>query len=133
MPATALSSPSGAPDTFGRRAAARLRLAIPARIMTVYETHNCILLDLSQTGARIGLARPLAVGDGGYLMVAQFEVFGEVVRRKLGAGGGVNGIAFDDPVSHATVLAVRHHAETFERAQREALRDQVRCWVTGEK
>lgn len=120
-------------NTVGRRAAARLRLSIPARLITVYATQNCILLDLSQTGARIGLAEPMAVGAGGFVMVGALEVFGEAVRRMLGHGGGVNGIVFDQPLSHADVLAVRRHAETFQRLQREGLRDQVRRWVAGEK
>lgn len=102
-------------------------------MLTVYETQHCILLDLSQTGARIALAMPLAIGDGGYLKVGQFEVFGTAVRCHRGAGGGVNGIEFEPPLSHAAVLAVRHHAETFQQRERDALRDQVRCWVTGEK
>lgn len=120
-------------NTFGRRAAARLRLSIPARLMTIYETQNCILIDLSQTGARIGLAAPMALGSGGFLKIGPLEVFGEAVRRMPKHGGGVNGIAFDLPLSPAAVLAVRHHAETFQRVEREVLRDQVRRWVTGEK
>lgn len=102
-------------------------------MMTIYETHESVLLDLSRTGALIALPEPLAIGDSGYLMVGQFEVFSETVRRMPGHGGGVNGLVFDDPLSHDAVLAVRHHAETFQRLEREALRDQVRSWVTGER
>ncbi|HSJ77451.1 MAG TPA: PilZ domain-containing protein [Erythrobacter sp.] len=130
-PLAATTSPADSIDNFGRRAAARLRLSIPARIVTVYETQSCILLDLSQTGARIGTANPMALGDGGFLVVGPIEVFGEAVRRMLGHGGGVNGIAFDDRLLHDDVLAVRHHAETFRQIERETLRDQVRLWVTG--
>lgn len=128
----ARSSPSDGSDSIGRRAASRLRLSIPARIMTIYETHNCILLDLSRSGARIGLAEPLVIGGGGYLRIGQLEVFGQAVRRMIGAGGGVNGIAFDTPLSDAAVLAIRHHAETFQRTERDALREQVRRWVKGD-
>lgn len=127
----AIPSLSDAVDQIGRRAAARLRLSIPARMLTVYETQHCILLDLSQTGARIPLAIPLVVGDGGYLNVGRLEVFGEAVRCKRGTGGGINGIAFEAPLSHAAVLAVRHHAETFQQRERDSLRDQVRRWVNG--
>lgn len=128
----AANLPSEDPGKVGRRVAARLRLAIPARIMTIYETRNCVLLDLSRTGARVGLSAPLQIGDGGYIMVGQLAVFGEVVRRVSGTGGGgVNRIAFEEPLAHAVVLDVRHHAETFERAARDALYDQVRQWVSG--
>lgn len=121
------------PESIGRRSAARLRLSIPARIMTIYDTHNCVLLDISRNGARIGLAVPLAIGGGGFLTVGQIEVFGEAVRRMVGAGGGVNGIAFDTPISDAAVLSVRRHAEIFQRTERDALREQVRRWVAGDK
>jgi len=116
----------------GRRGAARLRLAIPVRIVSTHATQTCILLDLSRTGARIGLAEPLAPGMCLYLKIAQFEVFAEVIRRDLGEGGGINGLAFDEPLPDATVLAVRQHAEGFEQRQCESFRDQVRRWVSGE-
>ena len=120
------------PRPTGRRGAARLRLAIPVRMVSTHATQNCILLDLSRTGARIGLAEPLAPGMCLYLKIARFEVFAEVIRRDLGEGGGINGLAFDEPLPDDTVLAVRQHAEGFEQRQRDALRDQVRRWVSGE-
>ena len=120
------------PRPTGRRGAARLRLAIPVRIVSTHATQTCILLDLSRTGARIGLAEPLAPGMCLYLKIAQFEVFAEVIRRDLGEGGGINGLAFDETLPDATVLAVRQHAEGFEQRQRESFRDQVRRWVSGE-
>lgn len=133
MFASAIPDPNAPMEQTGRRAAARLRLSIPVRFITIYGTHDSILLDLSQTGARIALAAPLTPGAGGYLRVANLEIFGEAVRCKYGTHGGVNGIAFDEPLSHSAVLAVRHHAETFQQRERETLRDQVRRWVAGEK
>jgi hypothetical protein len=126
----ALSS-SHLPQPVGRRKAARLRLSIPVRLITVWETQAGVLLDISCTGARIGLHRPLAIGAGGYLRIDTIEAFAEVVRRAEGSGGGINGLAFDEPLPLETVLAIRRHAEGFERTQRAALREQVRKWVTG--
>jgi hypothetical protein len=125
------------PDTqqlrpTGRRGAARLRLAIPVRLIATHATATCVLLDLSITGARIGLASPLPAGEWAYLQIDRIEVFAEVVRRMSGAAGGINGLKFDEPLSQADVLAVRRHADGFEQRQREALRDQVRRWVSGE-
>lgn len=120
-----------APSHVGRRSAARLRLAIPVRFMTTYETQACVLLDLSRSGARIGLTNPLNPGASGYLLVTRMEIFAAVVRRISGAVGGINGLEFDLPISDDAVIAVRRHAETFEFCQRAALRDQVRRWVTG--
>lgn len=127
-----LSADSGTPAAIGRRSAARLRLAIPARFVSIHATQACILLDLSQSGARIGLASPIAEGQSGYLEVARFAMFGAVVRTDHGNGGGINAIAFDDPISGAQVLDIRRFAEEFESREREALREQVRRWVTGE-
>jgi hypothetical protein len=119
-------------DIVGRRGAARLRLSIPARFVSVDGHYDCILIDLSATGAQIALAAPRLREAVGYLMVARLEVFGEVVRAVRGQKGGVNGLVFDDPLSRDHVLAVRHHAETFQQREQVALRDQVRRWVTGE-
>ena len=121
-----------APAQTGRRGAARLRLAIPVRIVSTRATQDCILLDLSRSGARIGLVDPLAPGMCLYLLVAGLEVFAEVVRRDSGIDGGINGLVFDEPLPDVAVLAVRQHAETFEQRQRESLREQVRRWVSGE-
>lgn len=120
------------PHPAGRRGAARLRLAIPVRMVSTHATQSCILLDLSRTGARIGLAEPLAPRMCLYLGIARFEVFAEVIWRDLREGGGINGLVFDEPLPDAAVLAVRQHAETLEQRQRDSLRDQVRRWVSGE-
>ncbi|MFN4021147.1 MAG: PilZ domain-containing protein [Erythrobacter sp.] len=132
LTAPATASEPVIPRPIGRRGAARLRLAIPVRIVSIHGTQTGILLDLSRTGARIGLAEPLTPGMCLYLKIARFELFAEVVRRDLGADGGINGLVFDEPLPDTTVLAVREHAEGFAQRQREALRDQVRRWVSGE-
>ena len=119
-------------DIVGRRSAARLRLSIPARFISLDGYNDCILIDLSETGAQIALARPLRRGAFGYLQVARFEFFAEAVRRVQGPRGGVNGLMFDARVSPEVVLAVRAHAETLHQREQQALRDQVRRWVTGE-
>lgn len=126
------SLPTDVANHTGRRAAARLRLSIPVRLTTIYETHNCVLLDLSRTGAQVALPVPLTIGEGGILRVGQLEVFGEVIRQMIGTGGGVNGIVFEELLPQAAVLGVRHHAETFRLKERDVLREKVRRWVAGE-
>lgn len=116
----------------GRRASARLRLAIPARLVSLYGTQNCIVLDISRTGARMALPGPLAQGQSGFIELARFELFGTVVRVERFADGGVNAIAFDDPISKPQILEIRRFAEEFESREQSLLRDQVRRWVTGE-
>lgn len=127
------TQPQPRPTTIGRRGAARLRLAIPARFMATHSMRACILLDLSRTGARVALgSAPLRVGEAGYLIVTQFELFASVVRAAPGFDGGINGLVFEEPLTDQQVLAIRHHAETYEASERDSLREQVRRWVTGE-
>lgn len=116
----------------GRRGAARLRLAIPVNLLSTRATEEVMLLDLSRTGARVGLAEPLAPGEMLYLKLAGLELFAEVTRRQSGESGGVNGLVFDEPLTDAVILTVRRHAETLHRRERAALRDQARRWVRGE-
>lgn len=126
------SSANPAPVLIGRRASARLRLAIPARFVSIYSTQDCILLDISRSGARLALAKPVAEGQSGVVEFAHFGLFGSIVRAEGGTGGGSNAMAFDDPISEAEVLDVRSFAESFEMRERLALRDLVRRWVAGE-
>ncbi len=121
---------------IGRRASARLRLAIPARFVSITATQSCILLDISRSGARIALANPAPCRQSGYIAIGRLEPFGIVVRSErlgIGAGGGgINAVAFDEPIAQAEVLEIRRYAEDFALRERQALRDQVRRWVSGE-
>lgn len=126
------SAPAPSRLVPGRRAAARLRLSVPARFESIFGTQDCYLLDLSRTGARIALADPLGVGAEGFLRVGPLELFGQAVHASRFDGGGINGLAFDEPIADEVVLAMRHHAETFEDERRAALHDRMRQWVKGE-
>lgn len=131
MPNCATLPATPAPAPVGRRTAARLRLAIPARFVSIYATQPCILLDISRTGARLALATPLAEGMSGLIAIARCEAFGTIVRTEHGPDGGVNAMVFDEPIGKAQVLDLRHFAENFDQRERSALRDQARRWVTG--
>lgn len=114
-------------ENVGRRAAPRLRLSIPARLITVSETRRCVLIDVSRSGAQISLARPMAQGDAGFLLFAGLEVFGCAVR----ASEGYNGIEFDHEMNDGDVLAIRRYAENHDAHERRALMEEARVWVTG--
>lgn len=120
------------PVTAGRRSAARLRLAVPARFVSIWETQDCILIDVSRTGARVALARPLAVGQSGYLALAGMELFGTIVRSERSEDMALNALAFDEPIPSGEVLRIRSFAESFEARRSHALRERVRRWVAGE-
>ena len=121
------------PIVIGRRGAARLRLSLPARLQTMTDTRRCILLDLSQTGAKIGLEEPLRGGASAILELHGIDQFGTIVRQSKGGNGGINGLEFEAPLTRSDVLAVRQFAETFEEREMQALRSEVRAWVMGAK
>ena len=116
---------------IGRRGAARLRLSIPAKLVSLYDTHRCILIDLSSTGAQIGLEKPMEIEQKSFLQIAGLELFCEVVRCNFGANGGVNGLVFDPALEDEDVLAVRRYAESYQDDEVRALRSEVRAWVDG--
>ena len=116
---------------IGRCAAPRLRLSLPARIVTISESRRCILIDLSRTGAQVGLEDPLREGTDIFLQIASLDQFGTVLRRARGLRGGLNGIEFEEPLSDEDVIAMRHYAESFQNETNRALRREVQAWVTG--
>ena len=67
-------------DSPGRRKAARVRLALPGRVIFVTGHESCLLENLSRTGARIRVADDApGVGDSAVMMVEGVEAFGVVV------------------------------------------------------
>lgn len=114
---------------IGRRGAARLRLSIPARLVSLYEAHRCIVLDLSRSGARVSLDHPLDIGDGAFLHLGEIDHFASVVRQSEGA----NGLEFDVPLTEEQVLSVRQYAEGFEAQVKREWRERARDWVMGGK
>lgn len=117
----------------GRRSAARLRLSIPARLVTLVDTRRCILVDLSRTGAQIGMEAPLSIGDGAFLQIAGLDEFGFVMRRGVGPRGGTNGFEFENELTDDQVLAIRRFSESFEADEQNNHRSEVRAWVNGAK
>ena len=111
----------------GRRAAARLRLSLPATLVTIYETRRCIVSNLSETGAQIGVENPLALGDSAFLQCAGLDQFATIVR----VNKGVNALHFEVPLTHDQVLAVRSVAENFAEIERRGFRQIARDWITG--
>ena len=127
------NSPSTGPgNKVGRRNAARLRLSVPAQLVSRYDTRRCILLDLSRTGAQVWIDEPLSAGEALFLKIAGIEAFGTVTRRIARERGASHGIVFDDPISDDEVLKVRAHAEVVEIEERRALRKEARTWVRGQ-
>ncbi|MEE4205099.1 MAG: PilZ domain-containing protein [Erythrobacter sp.] len=115
------------PNT-GRRGAPRLRVSLPAQLVSIEGKQPCVLMNLSRTGAQVAVVAAVRFGEGAVLRCAGLEVFGEVIRSEY----GLNALRFEQPLSDAQVLEIRHYNDTFEDRERRALIDTARNWVSGE-
>ena len=107
-----------------RRAFARLRVGIAARLETLDGQQNVRLLDLSQSGAQVILSEP-GPARRGVLCWLGFEAFGEVVWREQDHAG----LEFEG------VLPMEWLLETRERAPmvvRDDVLDAARAWASGQ-
>lgn len=112
----------------GRRSAPRLRLSLPGQLVAVERVHRCILLNLSRSGAQVAILDALRVGEGAILRCGVIDQFAVVTRSEF----GLNALQFDEPLSDAQVLEIRHYYENFEERERRALIETARRWVNGE-
>ncbi len=115
------------PNT-GRRAAPRLRLSLPARLVAVDRTHQCILMNLSRNGAQIAILDSLREGEGAVLKCGKIDQFVIVNRSEF----GLNALSFEEPISDEMVLHIRRYHENFEERERRMLVETARKWVSGE-
>jgi hypothetical protein len=114
----------------GRRQAARVRLALPGKVITITGHEPCQLDDLSQTGACItlaGAAPPL--GDDVVMMVQGAEAFGTVVWRR----GSSFGLAFDEPLAKSEVVRLRAVHDHFQALEHEQNLRRARDFVQGRR
>ena len=113
---------------FGRRAAPRLRLSLPAQLIAVDRVHRCILVNLSRTGAQVAILESMREGEGAILRCGPIDHLGVVTRSEF----GLNALAFEEPLSDRQVLDLRHLYENFEERERRELMETARKWVTGD-
>ncbi|MFC3670356.1 PilZ domain-containing protein [Novosphingobium pokkalii] len=113
----------------GRRAEARARLNIPARLTLRRGVMPCLVEDLSRTGARLVLAEPPALGETGILEINRIEGFGAAVWIK----GRHCGFHFDDPLDLQQVIDLRQYADHFSEYRREQERTAAREFVQGRR
>lgn len=126
MPPAALSQIQR-PSFIGKRYFSRARLNIPARMMTFDGTTNCTLIDLSRTGARIGVRECPRVGAMVVIEGLPTELFGTV----RWAASGLFGFEFDAPLPLFRVIAMRYYADDENDRQKKAHLDYARTWAQG--
>lgn len=119
---------------LGRRSAARVQLVAPARLVSVFDTHECVLVNLSRSGALIRLARPLAVDACGYLRAGTVNAFAITVRvtSVRGAGGNaISGVRFDPPLTRDQLMELRTYSKEYVLSEKRLSRLAARDWVRG--
>lgn len=110
----------------GRRRHSRLRVHLPARLITLGGTFPVILLNLSFSGARVMIGSG-AVSQGGSAVLnwGAFEAFCTVAW----AANGHCGLDFDEPLHPQVLLATRDLADITPRV--DASRVAAHDWVVG--
>jgi len=88
-----------------RRAYARLRLGVPARLLTLDGQQWVTLVDLSQSGARVVLDASGRI-SGGLLRWLGFEAFGDPAWQV----GDELALHFDEPIEPAWLFETRRRA-----------------------
>lgn len=108
-----------------RRVHSRLRLGIPARLLTLEGQQWVTLVDLSQSGARIVLGTSGKV-SGGLLRWLGFEAFGDPAWQ----AGEELALHFDEPIELDWLIETRQRASV-ELNRDIRTRDAAREWVSG--
>lgn len=121
-------APKPLPSKIGRRSAPRLRLSLPGQLIAVERVHRCIVLNLSRSGAQVAILDALREGEGAILRCGLIDHFAIVTRSEF----GLNALQFEEPLTDAQVIEVRHLYENFEERERRALMETARQWVSGD-
>lgn len=78
----------------GHRLFNRLRLGVPASLVLTHECRPCLIDDISCTGARLRIQRPLGQGQTLVLSFHELKLFAAVIWLR----GGECGLRFDQPL-----------------------------------
>lgn len=110
----------------GRRRHSRLRVHLPARLITLHGTLSATLLDVSFRGAKIALGQEdLRPGASAVLTWAGFEAFCTIAWAR----SGLCGLDFDTPLKPRELIATRDLADRTPRI--DAGRTAARDWASG--
>lgn len=115
-------------DHVARRSAARLRLHLPARMTLIRGSHDCLIENISATGAQMLTENPPSQGDLGQLRCEFVDAFFEVIWR----AGNLVGVEFDENLTEQDVLALRQLNDSYSEIQKMEIRRTARRWVNGE-
>ncbi len=107
----------------GRRRHSRLRVCLPAKLVTLGGTLHVTLLDLSFRGAKLATGGFLTPGSDAVLSWGRFEAF----CRIAWCHGDYCGLDFDEPLDPDVLIATRDFADATPptNATRQAARNFV--------
>ncbi len=112
----------------GKRAHARLRVRLPAKLITLHGECRPALIDLSAGGARVGKPGLECHPGKAILQWAGYEAFGQIVWAR----DGLAGMRFEEPIPDAWVMATRKLAEDAPLPDDAELHRRIaRDWVGG--
>jgi len=115
------------PIITGRRAAARLRVFIPGKLILLDGNYDCTLEDISQTGVRVHCDANARKGDEGVLHCMALDVFCEVVRT----GNSRIALQFEEEVSLSLVEDIRRKNDLHRKEHEDRFRTMAKQWVAG--
>ncbi len=112
----------------GRRGKPRLRLHLPARLELVGVNCDCLLRNVSQTGASVLAECAPNPPEFGLLECDPLRIYFFVEWRD----GHEAGLRFDEEIGEATLLRLREIKDNLPTLERRANRELARRWVAGE-
>lgn len=118
---------SGTVRPPGRRSNARLRLGIPGRLILTSGSRECLLNDISASGARVTVAEQPRSGGSAFLRFLEFEIFCEVKWVR----GSQCGLLFADRIPRKDLVRLREFSDSFVEHDRAARARQTHDWVMG--
>ena len=113
---------------IGRREKSRLRTELRAKLDLVGGAKQCLLSDISKTGARIELSDPPHAGECAFLFAQGIEAFGTIVWRSHKACG----LRFDEEIRDGQLIALRQSYEAIDKLEKQELTEFARKWVNGD-
>jgi hypothetical protein len=116
--------------TTGRRGRSRLKARLAARVICVSGSQRAVLNDISLTGAKLALNRPIKAGECVVLQWGDFEAFGDVVW----SSDNQIGVQFDAAIDPRTLIATRD-LDDLERlpSDHDLVRQSAEAWAQGRR
>jgi hypothetical protein len=115
------------PANCGRRASSRLRLRLPAELITLDGQGSAVLENISATGARVSSHFTLRPGASCILRLARLELFADVAW----CAQGRLGLNFEEPLSQEHLVTLRNLNPAGLANERAASQDWARSFVNG--